>query len=730
MGVEVSLAKVVRRESVLIFALCALAGCSSAGDAGGGGRTPRAGTGGAPQTGGTGGRPDFGSGGVGPTAGTVSVPVPPPPTVDASAPAFAQDETASSGLDQATIDMLKQGGGACSTNVTYPYQNTMFPGALMPPIIMWEGASQASYVQFKYDQSDKVDYQFAKGASDPGELQIPRAAWNEITRRTNSASLIVKLSVLNGGAVSTCELRWRVAPGNMVGALYYNTYQAPPPGVPGQGAVMRLSLGSSAEIYKQHTGPINLIPPTGPCYSCHSVSFNGTTMVASYHDYQLKVFDVERFDITKDVQPPASGKLHNANFGALTPDGTRILAMGNPECTGGSDTFPRKPNNFPLVEGAAIARMLDTKTDQDTNAQGLSSDHYMWMPQFSPNGDKIVFNHAKADGAGGTDRRELAVMDYDYASNTFSNLRVIVTPAGVPGITSPSLPYSPLPAGAGPVPCGVDSCPNEANPAVCEQLPLSFESDVAALPSGTCAGPCYPAWPFFTPDGRAVIFALTSEPDFTNAFPGRDAPALSELWYVDLDTMEIVRLDNANRGRFAADELANYYPTVMPVAVGGYFWVFWTSVRDHGHKVIGRGEGSVLPNATLEADKKRIWAAAIKPKVAIDSEVTATPGALSDPSLPGFYLDGQSESGNVRAFAALNPCLANGESCASGLDCCCGYCLTQPGADTGSCSCEVPECSKLNEKCDDNGDCCPDMADDDTPALQCLGGFCGFIVVD
>lgn len=40
-----------------------------------------------------------------------------------------------------------------------------------------------------------------------------------------------------------------------------------------------------------------------------------------------------------------------------------------------------------------------------------------------PDGTKVVFNHAKADPnrPGFTDRRELAVMDYDRATQTFSN---------------------------------------------------------------------------------------------------------------------------------------------------------------------------------------------------------------------------------------------------------------------------------------------------------------------
>jgi hypothetical protein len=717
--------------------------CSSSGDsesnrpAGGGSHNN--GSGG--KGGGTGGS-DFGNdnGGNSGSTGTggASVVVPP---VDSSAPAFTRDDTGMSGLPPDQIDMLRNATGQCSLTVMYPYEGTMFAGGLEPPIIMWNSAADAAYAKFTYANSDKVNYEFAAGASNPGQLQIPRDAWNEITRRSPRTDLVVTLNVMSGGTVTSCPLHWRVAPGNMIGAIYYNTYQAPADlgGVPDQGAVMRLSLGSNAEIYKQYDGAINAIPQTGPCYSCHSVSFNGTTLVASFHDYSLKAFHVEKYDVTADVQPPASGMLNNANFGALTPDGTRILAMGNPDCTAGSDTFPRKPNNFPLVEGADVARMLDTKTGEDLHAAGLDPTLYMWMPQFSPNGDKIVYNNAKPDGNGGTSRVELAVMDYDYATNTFSNAHVIVSAPSIPGTATPSQLYSPAPALGGVIACGANGCDgmggNMCDPTASE-IPIvggipGIPGDVGELPTGSCTGPCYPAWPFFTPDGKAVIFALTSEPDFANAFPGRDNPALSELWYVDLETHEIVRLDNANKGLQPQDATANYYPTVMPIAVGGYFWVFWTAVRDYGTKVMGRAPSSDgdLPVAALEAIKKRIWVSAIKPKTVPMDEVTATPGPLTDPSLPGFYLAGQSESGNVRAFAALNPCLADGSSCTSGLDCCCGFCRTDDQGANGTCNCEPPMCSKINEKCTTTADCCP-VTDPDSPAAMCIGGFCGFLVLD
>jgi hypothetical protein len=706
--------------AVFVASLAFITACGG-GDPNGGGRKRNnggtggaGGTGGSAGTGGVGGIPGVGGfGGTGMFGGVGGA----PPVVDEAAPPFVKDDTGLSGLPAATIDMLRTGGGECTVQPSYPYEGTMLPGGLVPPMIMFPGGSDATYLRFGYEGVDKVDYQFAAGPSNPGQVQIPREAWNEITRRTNRANLNVTFTVQSGGTLSTCTLHWKVAAGNMVGSLYYNTYQAPEPGIPGIGAIMRLTLGTQSEIYKQGGSGV---PPVGPCYSCHSVSFNGRVLVSSFHNYTpfLQEFRVDKFDVTADVEPEPSGTLHNANFGALTPDGTRILSMGNPECTAGSDTFPRRPNNFPLVEGADVARMLDTASGMELEATGLDGAHYMWMPQFSPDGDKVVFNHAKA-GASGTDRMELAMMDYDYDTNAFSNLRVLANATEfAPGV--PTSDYAPLGAGAGPQPIGVDACEDPA--------PGDVASGVATVPMGSCNGPCYPAWPFFTPDGKGVVFSLTSDPDFAQAFPGRDAPSKSELWYVDVETLERVRLDNANRGLEAIDEENNYYPTVLPIAIGGYFWMFWTAVRDYGHLSEGRDPAAV-PNSVIDAEKKRIWAAAIKPKFVTMEDENNVPMPLTDPSFPGFYVDGQSTSGNVRAFAALNPCLDNNAPCASGLDCCCGYCLVEDGAATGTCSCEPPACSKTNEKCETSDDCCPPTAPDE-PANSCIGGFCTFVNVE
>lgn len=630
---------------------------------------------------------------------------------------FQQDDTAGAQLDAATLNGLRNAPKSCTLPLIYPYDGTAFPAGLISPPFMWQGTADAVYVRARYEASQLVDYQYARGASNPGEVRIPQERWVEITRRAGSGNLIVTINVKSGANTSSCEIKLRIARGNMVGAIYYNTYNHPEAG--GVGAVVRLTLGESKpQVYLRE---LLGAPPIGPCISCHSVSANGSTLAASSHLYFPASFSARSYTTGPMPQPAQRADIQDAAFGAITPDGNAILRMGNPDCTEGANAFPRSKNNFPLAVGPTDTSLIDTTTGQAISASGLDKDHYMWMPQFSPDGRAVVFNDAKPDGSGGTDRRELAVMDYDPASHTFSRKRTIVSRGALSAqkVIDPSLDYSPDPILIAAVGGLIGGVPGNA----C----FSAESpDVAALPNGSCTGPCYPAWPFFTPDGKGVIFSLISEPDFAVAFPGRDKASQSELWYADLPTGTLMRLTNANKGLAPGDSLVNYYPTVLPVQVGGLFWVFWTSTRDFGHHNISAPPEAIATDvlfgssSSSEAFRKRIWVSAIRPTPT--GELSGP--IMSDPSFPGFYLEGQSETGNTRAFAALNPCKAVGNSCTSGLDCCTGFCNLKEGAATGMCV-EKTSCAKTNEKCTKDADCCPPTGKE--PANSCIGGYCGFI---
>jgi hypothetical protein len=631
--------------------------------------------------------------------------VTPPDIIEDGSP-FMQDDTRASGLSGGDIDKLKAGGDDCADGtILYPYDGTVFPVGLLPPAVMFAGANDGAYLKLTYKDVANIKYETAAAGADPGELAIPPEAWTQVLRRTKGQTLNAEISVMKGGKVNTCRYSWKVAQGALTGTVFYNTYNHPDLG--GQGAIMRLPLGAAeSQVYLRYDGPSVL---AGPCISCHSVSFNGETMAASTHSYNpfSLSFETKSYAVSADSPPPVKSALPESTFGAFTPKGDKLLAMGNPQCTKGADSFPRAPNNFMLLQGPTVAALHDAATGEVLPAKGLNADWYMWMPQFSPDGRHVVFNHAKPDGNGGTDRRELAIMDYDNATNTFSNLKVVVTHQG----PEPSIDYSPLPT--------VNfAIPGNTVGGNCDPPTPSAQ---AAIPQGTCDGPCYPGWPFFTPDGSAIIYVLGSEPDFAAAFPGRDKPSKSELWYVDIASGKQIKLSNAGDGIKADDARQNYYPTILPVSVGGYYWLFWTSTRSWGNRDTSPSAAQVGSNwfggeAALNATRKRIWVSAIRPPRVQEGFMEDVTDFSSKP----FYLEGQSNSGNIRAFAALNPCKQEGSECTSGIDCCTGYCNIAENAEKGSC---VPEktCSDLKEKCTEDKDCC--SVTSGQPHV-CISGFC------
>jgi hypothetical protein len=282
--------------------------------------------------------------------------------------------------------------------------------------------------------------------------------------------------------------------------------------------------------------------------------------------------------------------------------------------------------------GPRSSLLFDARTGAALPSTGFV-DHAM-MPSFSADGRKVVFNDYD-NGQG----HSLAVMDFDVATNAFSH-----------------------------------------------RVEIFRDSSL------------YPGWPFFTPDGNKVLFALGDGSDFATV---QDPPTglklnHSDLYLVDASSgATAVRLELGSGATLTdRDQRLNYYPTVSPVAAGGYFWVFFTSRRSYGN---------IMTQPSSDPSTKKIWVSAI------DIESGA-----ADPSHPAFYLPGQElASGNIRAFATLSPCHSDGTSCTSGIDCCSGFCVD------GTCS-PPRGCSNVEDKCTKNDDCCD--------GLKCIGGFCGSVV--
>ena len=557
-----------------------------------------------------------------------------------------------------------------SSRWLYPYQETVFPRGLVAPLLQWEQPASGASAVFIRLQSMYLDYQICLPLTEPMRIQIPQGAWDLAAAQSVGAAdpLAVDVVLASGQtALRLPTLALTFALADLKGAVYYNTYSsalASNMGI-GGGVVMRI-------LPREPAPSVFAVANESPdqCIGCHSVSADGSRMVAEVHSSGGIVEGLGRsFDLKAaagGVNPtPIRTDLRRAGFSAVYPDGSRYLTTGRTtDGVGMGASFSTTPTNITGTFGAEETKLFDMQSGAELANTGIHP--YAYMPSFAVDGTQVVFNKMDTSATAG---HTLAVMDFDSTANTFTNLHDVF-------------------------------------------------SDATRFPS----------WPFFLPDvittgevqtsrsGKRVLFALNTNADFLTGAVNFDGTTPSaDLWWADLDTGMASALDRAN-GLDASggvylpygdtDAHKNFVPTVSPVAAGGYFWVFFSSRRSYGNTLV------VDPTLT-SPEQKKIWVAAV--------DIGAPPG--TDASHPAFYLPNQElESGNIRAFAALEPCRAEGSACTSGVDCCCGYCLAEPNATEGLCGCEPDRCSKLDERCDTAADCCDAGA-------ACIGGFCEIIAV-
>jgi hypothetical protein len=561
-------------------------------------------------------------------------------------------------------DKLKAGGGSgAGMKWLYPYDGTVFPRGMIAPDLMWSGgAGDVAYVHIK---SQIFEYWGCVKPTSAGQITLDQDVWNKAGQRSQGKqdTFTLEVSVLSQGKVTgPVKSTFLIAQAAIKGSIYYNTYSSklgtmasPDPtggflggfGVGGSGAVLRIPAGGRAEIFGQTD-----------CNGCHSVSADGSRLMS-----QPAMGGAYSYSLLATGSAPKPAMLASgAVWTALYPDGSAFLAMSGAMDVARSGIFGGLSG-----AGAQDATLYDAMTGAKIASKGIPAGAL--MPAFSPDGTLLVFNDFAADQGHG-----LALVKYDTATHTASNYSVIAKETG----------------------------------------------DIR------------PGWPFALPDNHGVVFIRTKAADFTGGglgigggivAGGAASAPYSELALVDIDAKKVVSLAKANGFKTAADAEKNatylpfgaddvnhnYYPTVSPVASGGYFWVFFDSIRNYG------GLGL----------QRQLWGAAI--------DISPDGKYAVDPSHPPFYLSGQEAgTGNHRAFAALDACHQDGDSCTSGIDCCGGFCYSDGpvgefGEGKGKCSPMQVACSKQDEKCTTDADCCP-PADGESPEV-CIAGFCAFVPV-
>jgi hypothetical protein len=534
---------------------------------------------------------------------------------------------------------------------------------------MWDGPpADAVYVHIK---SKIFEYWACVKPTEPGRITLAQDVWDKAGQRSFGKDDVyaIELSVLSAGTViGPAPANVQIAQAAIKGSIYYNTYRsalampgaAAPgggavpgfPGFPGgggvpglgggmsNGIVVRVPAGGRAEVFGQTD-----------CNGCHSVSANGSLLLA-----QSVANGAYSYELAANGPTPAPKMAgSNGSWVALYPDGSAFLTMSSAIDVARASLFGG------FGGGSPNASLYDAKTGQPIASTGIPPGAL--MPFFSPDGTYLVFNDFAVEQAHG-----IVLMKYDSKAHAASE---------------PNVLYKEGP------------------------------------------GAMRPGWPFVLPDNHGVLFVRTDDGDFTgggvgvsgDVRPGAPAP-FSELSVIDVASKTVTVLAKAMGYATPEDAAQNktylpfgmedlhhaYYPTVSPVGAGGYFWVFFDSVRHYGNRGLQR----------------QLWGAAIE----ISSEGTYT----RDPSHPAFYLSGQEAgTGNHRAFAALDPCRKDGDKCTSGIDCCGGFCYSEQAQElaepVGTCSPQKTTCAKRDERCVTAADCCP-PADANELANSCIAGFC------
>ena len=417
--------------------------------------------------------------------------------------------------------------GSPSGTLLYPYDKTVFARGLLPPEMMWSGGAVGDkfLVHVKESFVDVKIYIAADDAGAANAYTLPESFWRLLTDSNAGEDVVVDILRLTGGAAhAAMHETWTVAPGSLKGSIYYWAVNT--------GQLMKISPGAQAPVVVFDSGPADqLNAPGSPapanydgsvppwesggnnkrCVACHAVSKDGSTIASVFEKKGSTASPWGTIDLT--TNPPTTVQITPYNsdtiYLGLTPDGKQAVA----------NSGSMKMQLVDTKTGTPIPTALDAMADKVAD------------PAFSPDGKRFAFS---SNVTGGYPveftRADLDVFDFDQATLSFSNRRMVV----------------------------------------------SGGSEAIAFAS-------------FSPDSQWVFF---QKGDYSRARYGANLVAHDDLFLADLaGQVGVLPLSIASgAGLEAKNQHLAYQPTVNPISVGGYSWVVFVSPRDYGNKMLSTND--------------------------------------------------------------------------------------------------------------------------------------------
>ena len=607
-------------------------------------------------------------------------------------------------------------------SILYPYDKTVWPLGLTSPRVMWNAPNTTDVYRIHYAETNFTYDSYFTLASLPAQMPLDQATWDHMTAsnlaKTTPDPLTFTLSRYDSTAQKaylTASETWTIAPESLAGAIYY--WSVSRTSSTQVGFISRLRPGSGGTPEQLYAGE---------CIGCHAVNANGTVLVGDVDDTAQTSPDAgaaptmapytngfsptrawASFDITQESAPLTKQTTEYGADLALTPDGKYVVFGGaSKPSTAGSKYMSLSDLCGNVVANSGLDSMSLPFGDGGTQQVNPM------MPAFSPDGTK------------------LAVVLSPTFNDSFQDNVLPQVPAPNPLGLTESIAYLSF---------------DESGPTFNPTVNTLFDSNNAAF---TTLGPGGTPWngiayPSFSPDSKSIAFHVgqyatgcnsfdvaSPNPDVSCGDLGSDNGA---LFIATLADKTPIRMANADTPPVAADAYSAVEPTFNPVVRGGYAWVVFTSLRQFGNQAWPAEVADAGATNTLINAKRRLWVAA----------VDTTVGTI-DPSHPAIYLEGQTDTPNMRAFWTLSSCIATpgatggsldagvpsdaapkpidagkktGDAgslaCTAGFQCCSGFCENGICVDISSVG-----CTGAGDTCSVTSDCCNDSV------VQCMAGKC------
>lgn len=605
----------------------------------------------------------------------------------------------------ATVTVTVSCGADPNLQILYPYNKTVFPLGLLPPVIQWRdsGTTTTGYakVTLQYPTTGTPIFLWSEIVPENGSLPgqyatlptasglpvtgggraaIPSIVWTTLQNAAAGSNVLITVQTLlsNQGTIPvSVTVQFATAP--LKGTIYYQSYDtnlvSHGPATP-TGAVLGITVGAQA--------PTLVDGNATTCRACHSVSASGTVMVVSdnggtddglYGGSNKVVLPAN----TETAISPAAGTTPNDgrfSWPAVSPDGGMIFTSeGNlPTWNSGqwgntSTAYMGVATNTGVAQLSSGLYAVSNGALQTTT--GLATGFQAKFPAWATDMSALAFNYASSDNI------SLGMMTFTPSTATFSTPTVLFTPPTSPSGYPPNSGAAEWPSF---MPAGNNGIVFQNRVAYdCQEPGADGASGGSNLGNGNGSGELQgnigalgELW-WVNTSGTPVASRLANANGAGYLPTGKNAHGIAGSTVANATLMcgaapcgfdssggyptwaQLSSSGGCGSGCGSCqtsayltalgngnDALENFKPTVNPQVTGGYQWVVFMSRRMYGNVGVLNPYAS-NPRTTAEIRGGTAPATPQYPesKKLWVAALNTTPMAGSDPSYPAFYLDGQ-----------------------------------------------------------------------------------------